>query len=95
MTVADLAKRVDVLEQEIGRLKVQLATNGQSPGPASPTGHTGRHWWHDAAGSFADDPEFEEMARLGREYRESLHPDSETKSGDKNKQARKPRNARA
>ncbi len=31
-------------------------------------------WWKRIVGAFADDPEFEEAMRLGREYRESLRP---------------------
>ncbi len=30
--------------------------------------------WQRVVGVFADDPEFEEAMRLGREYRESLRP---------------------
>lgn len=30
--------------------------------------------WRHIVGVFADDPEFEEAMRLGREYRESLRP---------------------
>ena len=31
-------------------------------------------WWKRIVGAFADDPEFDEAMRLGREYRESLRP---------------------
>jgi hypothetical protein len=37
---------------------------------APPTGK----WWVDHAGRFANDPVFDEIVRLGREYRESLRP---------------------
>lgn len=31
-----------------------------------------RRWWIEDAGRFAHDPDFDEIVRLGREYRESL-----------------------
>jgi hypothetical protein len=39
------------------------------------------HWWTEegGAGRFANDPGFEEMVRLGREYRESLRPEQKKK----------------
>ena len=54
----ELEKRVATLEQEVRTLKEKLA-NG--PGDRD---------WHSTVGMFADDPEFEEIVRLGREYRE-------------------------
>jgi hypothetical protein len=42
-----------------------------------------RHWWRDDAGRFADDPVFDEIVRLGRQYRESLHPDRRKKKAVK------------
>jgi hypothetical protein len=64
MKVSDLAARLESLEREVARLK--LRGNG-GPDPYSP-------WWREIAGEFADDPDFEEAVRLGREYRESLQP---------------------
>ena len=63
MTVAELEKRVAELEREVARLKQER--NGP---------HDERPWWESKAGTFKDDPGFEEMVRLGREYRESLRP---------------------
>lgn len=63
MTVADLEKRVAELEREIAKLK--QGRNGA---------HDDRPWWERTAGKFKDDPEFDEIVRLGREYRESLRP---------------------
>jgi hypothetical protein len=63
MTVAELTKRVEELEREVARLKQER--NGADDE---------RPWWERKAGTFEDDPGFEEMVRLGREYRESLRP---------------------
>ena len=38
------------------------------------------HWWRDNAGRFANDPVYDEIMRLGKKYRDSLHPDREKKS---------------
>jgi hypothetical protein len=32
-------------------------------------------WWEKIAGSFADDPDFDEAERLGREWRKSAQDD--------------------
>ena len=58
MTLAGLEQRVARIEREL-RLKPKR-TSGK--------------WWIDSAGRFENDPVFEEMVRLGREYRESLRP---------------------
>ncbi len=58
-----LEERVDELER-----KVQLLLErGEPEEEAAP-------WWRRIVGTFADDPEFEEAMRLGREYRQSLRP---------------------
>lgn len=64
MTVDELTKRVAALEREVTELKKQIQTRSKDDRP----------WWERCAGRFADDPGFEEMVRLGREYRESLRP---------------------
>lgn len=58
-----LEKRVLQLEQEVSLLKSQAA--GQSDRP----------WWERIAGKFENDPAFDEIVRLGREYRNSLRPE--------------------
>lgn len=63
MTVAELNRRLTALEKTVEDLKTQVARLGP-----------GRRWWLEDAGRFAGDPIFEEIARLGREYRESLRP---------------------
>lgn len=61
MTIAQLEKRLRFLEKKIAHMQ----SNGVKPS---------HRWWLDDAGRFANDPVFEEMIQLGREYRESLRP---------------------
>jgi hypothetical protein len=68
MTMKELEARVVALEKEVEQLRAQL------PGTAKK-----EPWWIAEAGRFADDPVFEEVLRLGKEYRDSLHPDSRAK----------------
>lgn len=69
MSNNELEKRVLALEEQVIELKKLL--NGKTPEHPNPNGP----WWQTGAGRFANDPVFEEIVRLGREYRESLHPD--------------------
>jgi hypothetical protein len=64
MTLAQVEKKLAMLEKEIEQLKLDRSTQGPSTGK----------WWIDGAGRFANDPVFDEIVRLGREYRESLRP---------------------
>jgi hypothetical protein len=64
MTQAEIEERLIALEAEIRLLKTQQAR----PNKADPK------WVLAHAGRFADDPGFDEVVRLGREYRESLRP---------------------
>jgi hypothetical protein len=67
MTIKELEFRVQQLERVVERLQSRLVHQvGVNP--------KGR-WWRDAAGRFADDPIFDEIVRLGRQYRESLRPE--------------------
>lgn len=43
-----------------------------------------RPWWQQIMGRFADDPDYDEAMRLGREYRESLRPTDEGGDSDDN-----------
>ena len=65
MTKKELENRVAELEKTIAELEAQPA-NGKKEK---------RAWWHEDAGRFANDPVFDEIVRLGKEYRDSLHPD--------------------
>src|SRR5262249_16185837 len=64
MTKAQLEGRVQGLGAQVGWLKAQLE---EAVGPQVP-------WWQKISGSFANDPEFDEAMRLGREWRESFRP---------------------
>ena len=64
MAKAKLEDRVTALEAEVARLKEKLESAANSSKP----------WWEQIAGTFANDPVYEEAMRLGREYRESQRP---------------------
>jgi hypothetical protein len=61
MAEKTLKERVAALEAEVARLKEKIE------GPEIP-------WTEKIAGTFANDPDFEEAMRLGREWRESFRP---------------------
>ncbi len=70
----ELEARLASLEQEMTEVR-QLLAAGQSIGTAvSPLEPASRPWWEKMAGSFADDPYFDEVERLGREWRRSTVP---------------------
>ena len=79
MTLKELETRLAELEKTVAELKAQLG-NGK---PEQ------WQWWREGAGRFANDPVFDEIVRLGREYRESLHPDYQKKQAAKKKAAKK------
>lgn len=56
-----LEERVTALEAELSKLKQLLSGSTQSQNP----------WWLDIAGSFEDDPTFEEATQLGKAWRQS------------------------
>jgi hypothetical protein len=63
-----IEKRIAILEAEVARLKRKVETNTSQDSP----------WWERIAGTFTDNPAYDEAMQLGREYRESLHFHSET-----------------
>ena len=79
MTLAQLSKRIEALELELAQLKKQMQAGGKDVRP----------WWQRCAGRFADDPEFEDMVRYGREYRESLRPKPPKHGSRKGKRAKR------
>jgi hypothetical protein len=62
-----IEERLAHLEAEVASLKNKVETN--SPSTSIP-------WWEKIAGTFADNPAYDEAMELGREYRESLRPSS-------------------
>lgn len=65
MAETSLEERLAALEVEVAQLKQRL--EGEQPPDAVP-------WWKKIVGTFANDPEYDEAMRLGREYRESFRP---------------------
>lgn len=55
-----LEKRIAPLEQEVSLLKSHTTEQDDRP------------WWERIAGRFENDPAFDDIVRLGREYRDSL-----------------------
>ena len=64
MSTARIEKRIEALEREVRSLKriVKEAKSNQGP------------WWEQLAGTFKDDPVFDEIAEAGKKYRQSLRP---------------------
>jgi predicted TIM-barrel fold metal-dependent hydrolase len=61
MATTEIEIRVAALENEIAALKEKMARMERtSDAPA---------WWQKISGSFADDADYDEAVRLGREYR--------------------------
>lgn len=60
-----LEKRVSQLERDVSLLKSQAAPGSE------------QLWWQRIAGRFEHDQAFDEIVRLGREYRESLRSEEE------------------
>jgi hypothetical protein len=65
MTNKELENRIAVLEAEVALLKNKVEKKEEAKKP----------WWEEIAGTFADDPAYEEAMRLGREYRLSQRED--------------------
>ena len=72
-TSVKLASRVAVLEAKVEQLQRKLKAVIPDAKP----------WWEHIVGAFADDPDFEEAMRLGREYRESLRPKPRSKQSNR------------
>ena len=61
MSETKIEERLAALEREVADLKRKLP----------PTEPVVKPWWEIMAGTFADDPAFEEAMELGRQYRKS------------------------
>lgn len=67
-----LEQRLAALEAEVARLREKVEAIPVEDG----------RWWNKIAGTFADDPIYEEAMRLGREWRESFRPGPEDADPD-------------
>ena len=59
MTLAEMETRLRFLEKNVKSLLAERKK------PA------GKNWWRESSGRFADDPAFDEIVRLGKNYRKS------------------------
>jgi len=66
MTPSTIEDRLAALEEKVAELWSK-AKSSESPN---------RPWWEQIAGTFADDPMYEEAMRLGRAWRETLQQNS-------------------
>jgi hypothetical protein len=62
MSNSQIVKRLDALERDVNALKGRL----RKPRADMP-------WWKQIAGTFKNDPAFEQALRLGRSYRKGKH----------------------
>ncbi len=65
MTLEQLERRVSDLERQVAELRGELR-------PLRPLSSVG-----DTFGMFAGDPEFDEIVRLGREYRDQVNSEEQ------------------
>lgn len=75
MTNTELENRITVLEKEVAFLKQKIEKD-EKPKEA---------WWKQIAGTFADDPMYDEAMRLGREYRLAQREDYDDDDEDEKK----------
>jgi hypothetical protein len=62
---------IEKLEQRIALLEAEVAKLKEKPHIHVPSDQA---WFEKIYGTFANDPDYEEAMRLGREYRKSLKP---------------------
>lgn len=87
MSHVSIEDRVAALERELAQLKKQVAGD---KAPSEGTGAAGLVNWIDSmAGSMQDFPEFDEVIRLGREFRAADRPaDDDAADGGRPEEAR-------
>jgi hypothetical protein len=68
MSNAEIETRLMALETEVARLKAQRQPPAEKP------------WWEEILGSFANASAYDEAMQIGRQYRESLRPSTESSS---------------
>lgn len=70
MAKSNVEFRLSALEEKVAALEQHIIATQQPK----------KHWIDEVYGAFADDPDFWEAMRLGREYRESLRPPARKRS---------------
>lgn len=70
MSTKQIESRLAALEKAVAELQKRLPANDRLTDDPK----TQRHWWIEDAGRFKDDPDFEEVIRLGKKYRDSQNP---------------------
>jgi hypothetical protein len=70
LTPQQLQERTQQLEDRIASLEAELSQIKQILGQQLPSQKT-EPWWVKIAGSFENDPTFDEAVRLGQEWRRS------------------------
>jgi hypothetical protein len=65
MAAATIEQRIEALEREVRLLRAAVKK-----------GRREKPWWDRLAGTFKDDPLFDEMVKAGQRYRKSLRPRS-------------------
>ena len=64
----NVEQRIQELEREVNRLKLQMNT-------IQPSNSDKSNWISQMAGQFHNDPVFDEIAQIGKELRDSEEPD--------------------
>jgi hypothetical protein len=78
----ELTRRLRALEAEVEEIREQVAVSQREKKKGD------LNSWRATAGMFAGDPWFEDVVRLGREYRESLRPGRKKADGSRTSQRR-------
>lgn len=73
MSNTEMETRISALENELNLLKSKFEKIEKKDEP----------WWKQIAGTFADDPIYDEAMRLGREYRLAQREDYDKDEDDK------------
>ena len=72
MSLATVEERLTILEQKVAGI---IPDEQELTLPKTA-------WWKKIVGIYKDDPDFVEAERLGREYRESLRPNTELEDAE-------------
>jgi hypothetical protein len=73
MAKSSVEARFAAIEAEIAQLKKQVASNDKAQS----------NWLTETFGVYADFPEYDQVIKYGRQYRESLRPSAKAKTAAK------------